>query len=242
MRERLTFLYNHQEGVIAMMNKDKVLMCLSLALLFLAITACASTSTIVSRNHDYQDGLVSWKCIVNNNLEQETKYGYNDEGDLISIEFFANGQPFYIASYLEYVAVKDSAGKEVRYRYCAKRIHFGEAHLKDWEQTTTIAVINNAIKLTSLITKDGSGALMYRDEYGYDKEGRKTTASRTFKDNTVIKHEYGYSPAKKLGVVPQEYFFETPSVYYNMGEYTSWCTLASVKIPIEEVPTSPYIR
>jgi hypothetical protein len=226
-----------------MWNNDKFMMCIALGLLLLAICACSPQATIISRNHDYQDGLVSWKYSINGNPEQETKYSYNDKGELISIEFFASGGPIHIASYLEYVSVKDSTGKEVRYRYCAKRTRFGDAtHQKEWEETTTIQVINNAVKLSSMVTNDGSGALMYRDEYGYDKEGRKTSAIRTFKDNSTIKHEYAYSPAKKLGVGVQEYYFEIPNVFYNIRQYVNWCTLASVKIPVEEVVTPTYLR
>jgi hypothetical protein len=226
-----------------MWNNDKVLMCLALGLLLLAIAACSPQATTISRNHDYQDGLVSWKCSINNNPEQETKYNYNDRGDLISIEFFMNGQPFHIASYLDYVTVKDSSGKEVRYRYCTRRIRYGDgSHQKDWEEATSVQVINNAVKISSMVTNDGSGALMYRDEYVYDKEGRKTSAIRTFKDNSVIKHEYAYSAGKKLGVAAQEYYFETPSVFYNIRQYVNWCTLASVKIPVEETVTPTFIR
>lgn len=226
-----------------MPNKDRILMYLSVALLFLAIVACVPPTTTLIRLHDYQDGLISWKCIVDNKPEQETKYSYNDKGDLVSIEFLSSGSPYFISSYLEYITVKDSAGKEVRYRYCSKRIHYKEAtHLKDWEEVTTIIVINTKPKIKSIVTSDGTGALMYRDEYEYDQEGRKITAIRTHEDGKYTRYEYTYDKGKQLGVVSEEYYFETPQVYYNLRQYLNWCTLASLRIPIENVTTPTFVQ
>jgi hypothetical protein len=93
-----------------------------------------------------------------------------------------------------------------------------------------------------MVTTDGTGSLKYRDEYEYDQEGRKITAVRTQKDNKQVKYEYTYDSGKKLGIVSEEYYFETPQVYYDLRQYLGWCTLASQNIPIENVPTPVYAR
>ena len=216
-----------------MLAKEKLLMILSIVLLFFAAIACVSEPPVLKvRYHDFHEGLDNWRCIVNDKTEQETKYSYNERSELESIEFFLSDKPIFITSYLEYVSVKDSLGHEVKYRYCSKRIHYNEINYKrDWEEIITIAIINNKPKIKSLTTNDGVGQLKYHDEYEYDEKGRKKSATRTFKDNTYTKYEYTYSDGKNLGVRPEEYYFEIPRVYYNLKEYINWCTLATETLP-----------
>lgn len=215
-----------------MYKKEKILLYSSVILLILAILACATQMPlpVYKKSHDFQIGLSSWKYTNNFKVEQETKFNYNNNNELVSIEFFVEGKPYYINSYLKYITINDSLGNKIKYRYCARRAYYNRMSVKGWEDSTSIIIINNEIKIKSMVTMDGTGKLKYRDEYEYDKIGRKTKAARIFSDNTIIKHEYSYENENNLGIVSKEYYFEIPYIYYNIDEYAEWCSIASKNI------------
>ncbi|MFH1195230.1 MAG: hypothetical protein V1720_05930 [bacterium] len=209
-----------------MLTKEKKLVIASVLLLFLAALACEQP-IFLTKDHDLSNGLTSWKYSVNGKLQQETKYLYNAEGDLTGIEFYVDDKMDYICSYLEYVTVNDSSDKELKYRICTKRISYSMG-VKNWEEKISFVVLNN-VPLLKKLESTGSG-VNYTDEYEYDDLGRKLKAIRTWSDGTKYESEYTYSDDKNLGVLPETFYFEIPSVYYNRNKYISWCTLASQKI------------
>lgn len=209
-----------------MLTKEKKLLFISVLLLFLAALAC-DVPVYITRDHDMSNGLTEWKYYVNGSMQQATKYLYNSEGDIKAIEFYSNDKLDFICSYLEYVSITDSAGKEIKYRICTNRINYS-AGVKNWEEKTSYIVIQNIPYIKTLEFSGSSGN--YKDEYQYDDWGRKLKATRTMADGTKYEHEYTYSGNNNLGIVPETFYFQIPAVYYNRNKYINWCTLASQKI------------
>lgn len=211
-------------------------MYVSLVLVFFSVVACVAPTYFIKRSHDIQDGLVNWKCTVNGIVEQETKYGYNEDGEIVSIKFFAKGKPVFFSSEFEYITVEDTSGMELTYRCLSKRAYYlTSTGTKQWEETITVEIVDNVPKIKSIVTKDGSGVLKYKDEYDYDEMGRKTMAKRTEKNGNSKEYEFTYEEGMVPGIVPTEYFFELPIAFYDGNHYISWCTLASQEIPVNEI-------
>lgn len=208
------------------------------SLLILAFIYCSSPEYVVNREHDFQPGLTNWKYVVDNNVKQEAKYKFNEDGDIIAIELFAFGKPYGIWSNLDYITVKDSTtGEEIKYRVCARRVHFNaSSRLKDWEDSTVAVVINNVPKIKTVITKDGKGNKLYTDSYEYDDLGRKIRATRTrynSSGNTTVTDEYTYISDKNIGIQSEEFYYKIPNVYYSFEDYINWCTKAYVTTTLE---------
>lgn len=221
-----------------MVRKERALMYVSLVLVFFAVVACVEPNIFVKRVHDIQDGLVGWKCTVNGIVEQETKYEYNEDGDIVSIEFFQKGKPVFYGTEFNYITVEDTAGMELTYRCIAKRTYYSpQTGAKQWEEITTTEIVNNVPKIKTFVTNSGTGALKYKDEYEYDEQGRKTMAKRTQASGNTVEYKFTYEEGMNPGIQPQEFYFELPVAYYDGKHYIAWRTLASEEIP---VTTSQY--
>lgn len=220
-----------------MLKNTKLSMLAAIVLLMLAFINCATPEYITQRRHDFQPGLSSWKYTYNGTLKQEAKFKYNDVGDLIAIEIYASGRPYGIWSYLNYITVKDEFGDETRYRVCSRRVHYNETSGKvDWQDSTSVVVINNNVLIETLVTRDGKGNYKYVDRYEYDELGRKTMMSRSIFNTTgttIVKEEFNYEGEFILGVSPKIYYFEIPYVYYNINDYIFWCTVADETYSLE---------
>jgi len=139
---------------------------------------------------------------------------------------------------LDYITVKNSEyGNEIKYRVCARRVHYNESSRKiDWVDSTIVVVINDKVLIQTLITRDGKGNYKYVDRYDYDELGRKTKMSHSVFSSTgttVSKEEFTYEDENNIGVSSQSYYFRIPFVFYNLSDYISWCTVAEETIQLE---------
>ena len=219
-----------------MVRKERALMFVSLLLVFFAVVACVAPTIFVRRNIDIQDGLVGWKCTVNGITDQEIKYGYDEDGELISIEFFQKGKPVFYSSYFEYLTIENEEGLEVKYRCLSKRAYFlTSTSAKQWEETITAEVINGEPKIVSIVTETGAGVLRYKDEYEYDEQGRKIKAKRSWKNGNTTEYEYFYEEGMNPGIEPKSVYFEIPVAFYDGNHYINWCTLVTEEIPVSSL-------
>jgi hypothetical protein len=217
-----------------MPTREQKSMYAAIILLAFAVLACAPETARFTRYHDFSESLSNWKYVVNGQVEQTTQFHYNEDGDIATIEFYYQGKPDFITTYLDYITVRDSSGSAIKYRICKRRIGYSKAGVKTWEDSTSVVVINGIPKLKSLVTLKADGTLRYKDDYEYDEQGRKITATRTITStNKKIEHKYNYDDGKNLGVAPIEYFFETPKVFYNQKQSINWITLAEKAIQIQ---------
>ena len=219
-----------------MINSEKRNMFIAVALLSFAALACTIPRYHV--NHDFQKGLAGWRYYKNGSLDQETRYAYNESNELVAIEFIVEGQPDFISSYMEYFTVKDSQGKEKKYRVCVKRISYASPGRKSWEENIEVIVAGNMPRLKSIKRIGSTGRTLLHDVYEYDDHGRKISATRNRATGifTEQRHEYTYNDEKNLGVVPEEYYFFIPPIFFNRRQFIPWRTLAD-----EGIKTGPPI-
>ena len=106
------------------MKKYVAIVAVAVILAGLASLACVSGPSPVSgiNGHGYQDGMTNWKYLNNGRIENETKYSYDNDGNLKEILVYNTGKP-HIFSYLNYFDGKDSEGKDVKYRVLVKQDH-----------------------------------------------------------------------------------------------------------------------
>ncbi|MBN2533075.1 MAG: hypothetical protein JXB88_09290 [Spirochaetales bacterium] len=219
------------------MRKFVNLILISASLVGLASLACVSAPTATTsdiKDHTFQNGLTGWKYYLDDKLENEAEFIYNDEGDLIEIKIYNTGKPF-IFSYLTYLDGKNDKDEETRYRVLVKQEYYDIADNKlKWKKNLEVAVIKDIPCIKSLTKKKFDDELIYEDRYQYDEAGRMIVAERTYKDDTVRRNEYTYKDNKKLGLEEVIIYFDRPEIYYNRNAYTDFYTDTAGEIELKE--------
>jgi hypothetical protein len=243
------------------MNKYVRFIIAAVVLVGLASLACVSTpakKTVSDiKEHGYYEGLTNWKYFYDGTLENETKFSYDDDGNLTEIKVYNMDKPL-VYSYIEYFTVDktDDADDEdydddeaddddegemesdtITYRVLTKQEYFDVArNSRIWVKEIEITVVNN-YPLIKKLTKTGiNGVLIYTDEYEYDEMGRTLSAERTYKSGKKAKHEYSYNDANTLGLKKDRHYFDTPEVYFSRHKYIKFVTDADKKMKLKELP------
>ncbi|MBN2441322.1 MAG: hypothetical protein JXJ04_08245 [Spirochaetales bacterium] len=238
------------------MKKDVRLIIYAVILVGLASLACMSapakkTSADI-KDHGFYEGLTNWKYYNDGKLENETKFSYDEKGNLEEIKVYNLGKP-HIFSYLDYYTLpksqddddkdkdkdkdKDDEEKEITYRVLKKQEFFNVSrNERIWLKEIEIIVVDNYPLIKTLAKTGKNGVLIYKDEYEYDKKGRTLSSIRTYKDGTITRHEYSYEDGATLGVKKSRYYMNTPEVYFARNKYINFVTDAHKKITLKDVP------